>query len=88
MAIFKEDIPAEIVKLIGNGIIALCCYIFGESFVDVAREIWNKATTITTITENADLKTTEETTEKLINNADEKEERDLNNTSSNERGNE
>lgn len=41
-AIFKDDITSETAALIGQGVIALCCYIFGEGIVDAARLIWSE----------------------------------------------
>ena len=38
-ALFKEDLSPETVDLLSKGIMALCCYIFGEGVVDAARYV-------------------------------------------------
>jgi hypothetical protein len=41
-AIFKEQLDAETVELIGKGVVALCVYIFGEGIADAAGAIFGE----------------------------------------------
>ena len=70
-AIFKEELSAEAVDLIGKGVIALCVYIFGEGIVDVARQIWSAATETTETIVSVEIPSgaTTEDVDKLIGEA-------------------
>lgn len=41
-ALFKEELTPETVDLLSKGVVALCCYIFGEGIVDAARYVGAK----------------------------------------------
>ena len=41
-AMFKEQLDAETVDLIGKGVVALCVYIFGEGIADAAGAIFGE----------------------------------------------
>lgn len=38
-ALLNKELSPETVDLLSKGVVALCCYIFGEGIVDAARQI-------------------------------------------------